>query len=187
MSTPAPPVAPALALSARWWTLAQMLCDCLCASLADTVGGPACRCSVVPGISAIADVCERGPGGDGQAWVRFTTTFMTVSYPTPVQVSACSEAGTHAATLELGVLRCAAVTHADGSAPTAVELAADAARVCDDAAAMRRVDCCLPSRFKLMSGIWTPLSGGGCTGGVLPVTVLMAGGALPTARVQEVP
>lgn len=182
MTAPAPP-RPALELAARWWDVAKLLLDCLCTGLAATVGGPPCRCLIMPGQATIADTCEAGPGGDGQAWVRRTNTFLTQQYPVPV--SGAGLALSKSATFEVGVLRCGHSLGAGGEAPNVADLEADACKVWDDEAVLRRLDCCLPTKFKPMIGLWTPLSGGGCTGGMITMTVLMAPGPIAAAVTTE--
>jgi hypothetical protein len=162
----------------RWWAVGRLLLDCLCARLADTVGGPVCVCTPIPGDQAIADYCSAGPGGVGQAWVRLARVFMTRQFPQPVTTAPCPD-GFWAADYELGVLRCAATLDEQGNPPSPAALAGVAARVVDDAAAvMETAQCCLPGGLPRIVGDWRPMQGGGCTGGTCTVTVQLVPGPI---------
>jgi hypothetical protein len=163
------------------WVIARVLRDCLCARLAaDTIGGAVCRCSLMAGDSAIADVCETDPvtGANGQAWVRVVRVFLSREFPQPATdaYNACT-GGLWAAEYELGVLRCAVGPDDEGQPPSAAQLNAEAAMVMDDAYALRlTAECCLPPVFPRLAADWTPRSSGGCTGGTVSVTVHMVPG-----------
>ncbi|MBP2703524.1 hypothetical protein JOL79_06890 [Microbispora sp. RL4-1S] len=158
--------------------LAEALLACLCAELDDTVAGPVCVCCLAPGPEP-ADCCTC-PGGEGRAWVRVTRIFPTSArFPLPaVDPGRCATDGSYAVELELGVYRCVATIDDDGTPPSCDQRTADAVKLLDDAAAMRRaVSCCFP-RTELgrgravVVGEWRPIAPeGGCAGGALLVTV----------------
>ena len=115
---------------------------------------------------------------EGLAWVR-VAQFYPASGTFPVQDESPQPKGTvaWAVVLELGAVRCAPVGD-EHAIPTADQWDANFRAVLDDAAAMRRALCCFgeaePRRLKngLLPGAWEPLSvQGGCSGGVMTVTV----------------
>lgn len=160
------------------WAIAKQLRDCLCSKLADTLAGPVCRCSLMSGDQAIADICEGEPGvGEGQAWVRMTRLFASTNFPRPNNDTFNCAGSFWAAEFEIGVLRCAVTSDDDGQPPTADELNAETAKVFDDAFVLRWVtECCLPSTLPVVSSDWQPMSGGKCTGGRLTLTVHLVPG-----------
>ena len=172
------------------WVLARVLRDCLCAKLAaDTIGGAVCRCSLMAGDTAIADICEidADTGADGQAWVRVVRVFTSREFPRPSTdaYNACT-GGLWVAEYELGVLRCAVGPDDEGQPPSADQLNREAAKVMDDAYALRlTAECCLPSVFPRRAGQWSPRSSGGCTGGTVTVTVQMVPGPHNLVLPQE--
>lgn len=115
---------------------------------------------------------------EGLAWVR-PDTFYPSSGVFPAQDDAPAPKGqlAWAVTLELGAVRCAPTPDAT-SIPSNEDWDYVTQAVMDDAAAMRRAICCFianqPNRHRrVLPGAWQPLSvQGGCTGGVLPVTVM---------------
>jgi len=151
---------------------------CLCAKLTQTLAGAVCRCSPMSGALAVADICESEPGmGNGQAWVRLAGFFVTGTFPQPQGDQFDCAGGLWAAEFELGVLRCAVGPDDQGQPPSAAELDCEAVMIMDDAFALRwTAECCLPQTLPIFVGEWTPMSGGGCTGGRVTVTVLLAPG-----------
>src|SRR4029078_7070516 len=103
----------------------------LCARLAAPATGPVCRCSLMAGGSAIADICEADPvtGHEGQAWVRLTRLFTTRTFPQPVSDDFQCTPGRWAAEFEVGVLRCAVGPDDEGQPPSAAQLDAEAQKV----------------------------------------------------------
>jgi hypothetical protein len=159
--------------------IARTLRDCLCDKLLETVAGAVCRCSLMSGDAPIADICDIQPGGEGQAWVRLTRLFMSREFPRPISDVFNCAAGFWAAEFELGVLRCAVGPDEDGTPPTADELNCEAAKVLDDAFALRfTAECCLPSSISVVPGEWQPLASGGCVGGKVTVTVQLIPGPI---------
>lgn len=161
------------------WQVAIALRDCLCAKLTETVAGPVCRCSLMAGEISVADICEVSDfdGSEGQAWVRLRRFFRSREFPRPdTDVFNCAP-GLPAAEYELGVLRCDVTASDDGDPPSADDLNAVAEKVYDDMAALVFVgECCLPSSLTVLVSDWTPLSSGGCTGGIVVVTVQLSPG-----------
>jgi hypothetical protein len=187
LPVPVKPVPGQPALAHLIWALARLLRDCLCAKLLETVGGPVCRCSLMAGDSAIADICEMVPGkGDGQAWVRMTRLFVTDQFPRPIADTFNCAGGLWAAEFELGVLRCGVTSDAQGQPPGADELNAEVAKVMDDAYALRiTAECCIPTALPSIPGEWTPMSGGACTGGKVTVMVYLVPG--PHDLIPQIP
>jgi hypothetical protein len=182
---PAGHPAPAGGEAQRWWAVEQILLDCLCTRLANTIAGPVCVCTPIPGDQAIADYCGAGPNGVGQAWVRLSRVFMTRQFPQPITTAPCPD-GFWAAEYELGVLRCAATLDDEGQPPSPAALAWDAAMATDDAAAvMDTGQCCLPKGLPRLVGDWRPMQGGGCTGGTATVTVHLVPGPIHGLAAQE--
>lgn len=149
--------------------VASALLGCLCDRLAETLGGPVCRCCLEPGQSVPMDVCCDCGKGNGKASVRLAAV-------TPVAQARgrCTADDRWVATLEMQVHRCAAPLQADGQPPTCAQVTRDAAVAMDDAAAMRRAVICCPALDGLEAtpGVWTPLGPlGGCHGGLMLVTV----------------
>jgi hypothetical protein len=168
------------------WAIARLLRDCLCAKLLETTGGPVCRCSLMGGDQAIADICEKTIMGDGQAWVRMTRLFVTNEFPRPMTDTFNCAGGLWVAEFELGVLRCAVTSDAQGQPPGAEELNAEVAKVMDDAFALRiTAECCLPAALPSIPGEWQPMSGGACTGGRVTVMVYLVPG--PYDLIPQIP
>lgn len=115
---------------------------------------------------------------EGLAWVR-PENFYPSSGTFPAQDDAPLPKSTlaWAVVLELGAVRCAPTPDAT-SIPTDEDWDNNAQVIMDDAAAMRRAICCFvakqPNRNRrVLPGMWQPLSvQGGCSGGVLPVTIM---------------
>jgi len=115
----------------------------------------------------------------GLAWVR-VVTFYPSSGTFPAQDETPPPKGitAWAVTLEMGVIRCMP-TPSEHSIPTEAQWQAATQANMDDAAAMRRALCCfgeLPEgrgRVKnMLPAPWLPIDiSGGCTGGVMTVTV----------------
>lgn len=160
------------------WAVARLLRDCLCLKLEETIGGTVCRCSLMAGDQAMADICEKVPDrGDGQAWVRVVRIFNTIDFPRPVTDQFNCSGSFWAAEYELGVLRCAVTPDRNALPPTGPELDAEAAMVLDDAAALLWVgECCLSSDFPVIVGDWQPTGSGGCTGGRITMMVHLVPG-----------
>lgn len=157
--------------------LAESLLACLCGELDDTVGGPVCTCCLSPGPEP-ADCCPCD-GGDGKAWVRVIRIFATgARFALPALDPSACKTGALAVELELGVYRCVSTIDDEGNSPTCDQRNADAAKILDDAAAMRRaVKCCFPAtdegtHRQVIIGDWRSLGPeGGCAGGALTVTI----------------
>lgn len=155
--------------------LAEDLLSCLCAELADTIGGPPCVCCLSPGPEPME--CCQCPAGEGNAWVRVVRIFPTTAkFPTPSTDPSPGRCvtGLYAVELELGVYRCVSTLDDDGRAPSCAERTSDAEKILDDAAAMRRaVSCCFAVRGRQMIvGEWRSRGpDGGCAGGAMTVIV----------------
>lgn len=171
--------------------VAEALLGCLCDALAQTVRGPVCRCSLVPGEAPTVDVCCDCDGpGQGQGSVRLVQLYPTTAFPDPsVDLTMPAALLSWAGVFELAVFRCVATVDDDGTAPSADELAADAAAVADDAAAMRTaVRCCFPGTAAaggcgsvVLPGPWSPSGpSGGCAGGQMTVTVDLGAHCCPS-------
>lgn len=156
--------------------LAERLLACLCEALTDTIAGPPCVCCLYHGASTPMDYCNDTGTANGQAWVRVTRIFpATARFPTQAfEVTPC-KIPSWGAELVMGVYRCVSTLEDDGGAPPCDVITADAAKLLNDAAAMRRAAvCCFPEDAGTLAvvGAWEPIGpAGGCAGGLLPVTV----------------
>lgn len=155
--------------------MAQQLLECLCDALA-TNPEPPLDCCIRSGDQAYADMSQlANQCCTGMAWVRISRIFPTTEFPTQTEVWTPCAHVQFAAELEMGVWRCE--PQQDGQhLPTCTEWTDSAQLVANDWEAMVRAACCfedlqLPGTPVLM-GVWQPLnSGGGCTGGSLPIMV----------------
>jgi hypothetical protein len=163
-------------------SLAERLLGCLCGLLPATVGGPVCVCCLNPGMEAPMDYCCKcevdGEPAEGQAWVSVINTFPSVRFPLP-QLDlqrGCPPLSQFAATLQMGVYRCAPVPDARGNPPGCDVLSLATEKILSDAAAMRQAAvCCFHHGDEgpdMLLGEWEPLGPmGGCVGGAMRVTV----------------
>ncbi len=154
--------------------VAENLLACLVAELATNADPPA-NASLRTGIqvelllSTTRDECC-----EGVAWVRVVQIYPSENFPDQdTSYSRCGPAQ-WAATLEMGVARCAPTPDAEDIISTD-EWNTLSRLVMDDAAAMRRALCCFtdgdPDRMNL-AGVWQPIAvEGACTGGTQQVTV----------------
>lgn len=165
---------------------AQALLACLCAQLADTIGGPPCQCCLRPGTAPPpADSCCECSTGQGQASVQIGPIRPLVAGKFPNfgitgTLDNCTEYE-FAVELIMTVYRCVSVAD-DTGFPSCDELTADTLKIADDARAMRRaILCCdwrgqddLDDATQIVLGDWRPLSPlGGCAGGQQSVIVLL--------------
>jgi hypothetical protein len=143
------------------------LLDCAVASL-DPV--PA-RAIVNPGEVAWDECCE------GQVWTRLVSIVPSgVPFPATDTAQQCGVL-MWAATVGLGVLRCAAVQDDQGNPPSASAISATGLQQAMDAQAlMDALSCCWPPLAQRRAKIatWTPLGpAGGCVGGEWTVQVMV--------------
>lgn len=152
--------------------IAHALLDCFTEQLA-ACGVPVCRANLVPGINAAFDhCCGCDDGGEGQAWVA-------VKQIVPQPVGGGGKCGWFfRATLELGIVRCAAAQDAKGNPPSPETLDAEGAAGMRDASIARTaILCCWAEVAGIDPGDWAigtylPLGPeGGCAGGATLVTV----------------
>jgi hypothetical protein len=129
-------------------------------------------------ISTGADECC-----EGLAWVR-PMTFFPMGAVFPEQLATPPKGGTKAwvVQLEMGAVRCFPTPSANDIVSGGQWDAATQAAM-DDAAAMRRALCCMIDQInsvkgpgigslRVLAGQWQPLSiEGGCSGGILPVSI----------------
>lgn len=156
--------------------LANALLACLCAELAETIGGPACQCCLRPGTAPPpADQCCDCGGGQGQASVQVTRVFASQRFPQPGLSGASTECGTfgRAAELVITVYRCVSCPD-ETSFPSCDELTADSVKILDDMAAIwRTIVCCdWNDDRRIVPGEWRPINPSGCcAGGQMSVIV----------------
>lgn len=166
---------------------ADRLLDCLCTALADSVGGPVCRCCLRPGghlVPMDSCYCECGAvGGNGQASVQVTGIYPTNRFPRNGIEEwdiACDARNTWVAELTMTVYRCVHVLKDDGTPPSCAELDADARKIASDRFAMMTAALCCDWRRPspeweqqpIIPGSWTPVTPqGGCAGGYMTVLV----------------
>ena len=159
--------------------IAEALRDCLCAALADSLGGPVCQCCIRPGMAPPpADVCCDCGEGQGQAAVQMVEIFPSDKFPRKGIAEwkgACTKGNTFwVAELVMTVYRCVHVMDDDGNAPSCEDIQIDAARIWSDAQVMTQVFACCDwaGDRKVLPGSWQPLPNqGGCGGGMMSVYV----------------
>lgn len=165
---------------------AERLLACLCAELAQSLGGPVCDCCLRPGGALVPmDSCGCGcSSANGQASVQVTSIFPTSKFPRrgvdTEYRGPCGTAVTWAADLTMTVYRCVHGLKQDGAPPTCGEMDLDARIIQADAAAMRRAFACCDWNqpdpalrpAAIIPGAWSPVPPmGNCAGGFMPVTV----------------
>lgn len=154
--------------------IAELLLGCLAQEMA-TVPRPPRSVCLRPGDQVVFYVSSQGDECcDGLAWVRVAGMAPSMNFPVPDQTYTRCPPGQWAVVLEMGAARCAPRPPAN-VIPTCAEWTDVTHAVLDDAAAMRRALCCFtelePDRM-YVPGLWTPLPvEGGCTGGLLTVTI----------------
>lgn len=166
---------------------ADRLLDCLCAALADSLGGPVCRCCLRPGgglppMDSCYCECGATGGGNGQASVQVSDYYPSARFPRrgiDVWDDNCNTI-TWVAELTMTVYRCVHVLAEDGTPPTCAELDADARKLASDRTAMMAAWACCDWRRAEPGGEeasvvpqgWTPVGPlGGCAGGTFTVLV----------------
>lgn len=163
----------------RLLPLAEQLLDCLCVQLAETPGGPVCRCCLHPG-PVPADFCcdcsdADGPA-NGQAGVRIVSQYPSRTFPAAdtTVLFGCPGFSPWAGVLEMVVHRCVHVVDDRGRPPSCEQLTLDTEIVLADAEAMRRaVLCCYADQDRaFLMNAWNPIApSGGCAGGTMQVVV----------------
>lgn len=127
------------------------LLDCVCEALADSLGGPTCRCSLWPSFLATADFCGSDGcgdspcdgGGHGQATVNVRRMYaMSERFPFPESEPPPCGNGRVGAEVGITVWRCAPGPDERGNPPTADNLNAAMAVILDDAARVREAILC---------------------------------------------
>lgn len=148
------------------------LSACVCAEFSDV-----CQCGILPGNQAAIDHCGPCTGNVcGQAWVLLQQVYTSTSFPTPDSGGSC---GSYlAASIQVGVARCAPVPGADGSPPDQEDLTeAGLQGAADAVAAYRAVTCCLDDLDVQYATVnWaTGAPSGGCVTGMMQVLVEVTG------------
>jgi hypothetical protein len=127
------------------------------------------RAVLAPGIEAAFDDCC-----EGQVWVRLVQLAPVTTLQTRKASGHHCAVDTWNVTVEIGVVRCAAVVDDEGNAPTPPEITADADQVIADMESlMAAIQCCMePTDFVR----WEPQGVlGGCAGGKWTVVTRVAG------------
>lgn len=173
MTTPAPEV-PTPIDDTKVAPLLYALMECLCEELSKTTAGAPCWCGVMPGLQVAADcACNTRTNACGTGWVRLGLVFPTKVFPQQDRGADPCDA-LLAATIELGVVRCAPVFGAKGAAPSVDAQLEAVHHQLSDMAALLRVWRCCPAlaKRKVSLGAYSP-SGpdGGCLGGTMTATV----------------
>lgn len=130
----------------------------------EEAGRPASRVLLSPGENAAWDECCQG-----QLWVRLASILPQVDQR---GIGASVPCGVMwwVATIELGILRCAASLDSRGNAPSASAISSDAVGTWQDAQVLQRVFLCDAATRSIIS--WVPLgTDGGCTGGAWTYTM----------------
>lgn len=158
--------------------LAEKLLACLCDQLA-TQPQPPLNCCLRVGDVVYADFNQyQDQCCQGLAYVRISRIYPTNEFPAQLEVwTPCADVQ-FAAELEMGVFRCEPQQKGIDM-PSCEEWTDTATLVANDWRAMVAATCCLDEQLRLespgtpvLSGVWQPLnSGGGCTGGMLPILV----------------
>lgn len=159
--------------------LAEQLLECLCEAL-DANPNPPANCCLRVGDVVYADFNQyQDQCCEGLAYVRISRIYPSFEFPAQTEVwTPCSNIAL-AAELEMGVFRCEPQQTDPAALPSCEEWTGTTTQVAHDWEAMVRAACCLEQQLMvsspgtpLLMGVWQPLnSGGGCTGGQLPVMV----------------
>lgn len=165
-----------------YWPLIDAVSTCLCALLADTIGGPVGKCCPVPGTALVLDDCC-----DGTAWVRLVRIDPIVAGSTAAQTGVPTIAtgwsgepcGPNMAQVVLGagVMRCSYSLDEDATAPGCDELTYETMRMTSDIDALYTAGLCCQSDIEVESA--QPLTlvpqgpAGGCVGVELQVAYVM--------------
>lgn len=153
------------------WPHLELLKSCLCLELESSVGGPVCRCAIMAGAQAAFDNCCQGT-----AWVIVGQTFPASTFPVPDTGLIRCDTHAMAASIEIGVVRCAPTVNDYGEPPT-VEAIEESARIVhsDRVRMMKAVRCCFREALgcdEVNFGPWTAIDNqGGCVGGSMTLSV----------------
>lgn len=139
----------------------------------DQLETPVCRSFINPGANAPHDSCEKTEDGDGQLWVAHLSD--TAGWPTTT-ANPITCAVPFAATIELGIVRCAQGKLQDVSpyVPDPDFITADALQQEDDRQALKNAFmCCWGVDGKdMLPPIWEPIEPfGGCVGGIWTIVI----------------
>ena len=148
-----------------FWPLLLEVASCLCQQI-QTLGLPEpCFCGVVAGAEVAHDHCDGCASGRcGQAWARITEVYASTAFPELAFGATCTSP--LAATIEIGILRCAPVFDAQGTPPGIGEHLEVTRLVAADMNAMRRTWACCAGHREHVIGAYTPVGPlGGCVGG----------------------
>lgn len=170
MTTPTPP-------QPTWWPLIASVTHCLCANLAQTVGGPPGRCCALPGGSVILDDCCQGTG-----WVRLDrigettiTGSLLAQPPLGWGDKPCGDRQVQIV-LGIGAMRCAASSDERGTPPSCEVLENETLVMLSDIDALyRTASCCMADLgslgvYSAEPALLTPQGpAGGCVGSELTV------------------
>lgn len=146
----------------------QMLRDCLEGTL-QVNDVAAVRTFIAAGGPPAWDICCQVGLAEGQAWVQLQSVVPTLNFPMPAPPG--RGFAEWAVSVNLGVLRCAAVPDDQGNPPSEQAIANDVLKVSRDRLLMQQtVECCFIQELYdpdvCMIGAWTPLGPqGGCVGG----------------------
>lgn len=160
--------------------LAQDLLTCLTTALSTNPSPPQNSCLragdvVVPDFNQYRDLCC-----EGFAYVRVARIFPSVDeFPVEEATWTPCHPLAYGAELEMGVWRCEPqVPNPEVDIPSCEQWTDTAQLQLNDWEAMTRAACCFKSSTNLgkgdpvFQGTWAPLnSGGGCTGGAMPILV----------------
>lgn len=151
----------------------------------DNAGVPAARVFIEPGADAVWDTCCIDGVGEGQLWVATTQVYPATGQLTPDPQPVRCHPTAFAATMIVGLLRCAHTLDDQGHPPTVEQVTEDAEKVARDRTLLRDAILCDAGPaldtggFSL--GVWQPLGPmGGCVGGQWTLTV-----ALPSCPCEE--
>jgi hypothetical protein len=150
---------------------------------ANKVPSPPAKYTIRPGAEfiALADNVETECCA-GIGWVRPGNLSETIDFPTPMQESSGNNpADEYAVQVELGIMRCSPmisnITGEQDAIPTEAQWLAAVQAQQDDAAALRRVVCCLRDIYSssaVVAGSITPLNNEGGCGGISVVLTIRA-------------
>lgn len=151
------------------------LLDCLCANLADTVGGAPCWCGIEVGNQVAMDYCDCAGEPCGKAYIRLDSVFPTDPFPrASIATQACAGV-IYGVRVQVGVYRCIPGMDAKGRPPSpTVMVEAARSQTSDMAAVLKTVLCCPipgPGKGDRSIGAYTPVgSSGNCGGGFWTAT-----------------
>lgn len=144
------------------WALLTAMRDCLCDAITEAgPGREVCFCGILAGGTTVQDYADRG-----QAWVRLVSSYPSDNFPNPS--GALAKCYTPPAwQVEVGILRCAALSDDRGNPPTlARQQYVAEVQIADMDLIRRAIACCVGKDYDYALGTYQPIGPiGGVVGG----------------------